>query len=605
MNNVKNSLIAILLFMTSMGAFSQNNEMQLAQQYYAQGEFAKASDYYERLYKKNPSYAVFTRYFECLVKIQEDKKAEKLIQKQIKLEPDKLSYQFQYADFLKLQNREKEAERIYQDLINEKTASTLTVKELVNSFKDINRLDLARQTLTKARKKWGVAFPLNIEFAQLEYAENKFDAAFDELLDYLDKNPAKSEDIKAILSEWMDNHAEDNLFQEALKVKLIKNVQKNGDNFINVDLLIWYFTQKKDFETAFLQVKALDKREKGGGKRIYDLGWICLQNNDYPTAIKCFEYIQSLPDSYLKEDAKKAILKIRYLHITQDKNATNDEIATTVQAYEKAVNDGKGFRLNYDLVMELAEIDAYYANRADEAVRLLEQLVKTQGLTDMQVASAKMLLADIDVLKDAIWDASILYMQIDRDFKYEPIGFEAKFKNARIFYYSGDFKFAQSQLDVLKKSTSKLIANDAMKLSILITDNFGLDSNYQAMLLFANADLLLEQHLYNRAFQLYDSIISTYPESGLLDEIDLRKAKAMMNLGKWEKAISYLNDIVQYHAFDILIDDALYYLGIIYQEHKNDPEKAMEYYKRILMEHSDSLYGVEVRERIRKLRGES
>jgi tetratricopeptide (TPR) repeat protein len=196
-------------------------------------------------------------------------------------------------------------------------------------------------------------------------------------------------------------------------------------------------------------------------------------------------------------------------------------------------------------------------------------------------------------------------MQVDSEFKFEPIGFEAKYKNARIFYFTGDFKFAQSQLDVLKQSTSKLIANDAMKLSLLITDNFGMDSNYVAMKLFANADMLLEQHLYEQSFKIYDSIAQKFPTSGLLDEIDLRKATAYMEQGNWDKAIFYLNDIVSYHADDILIDDALYNLGKIYEEHKSDTTKALEYYKKILFEHPESLYNSDVRERIRKLRGDS
>jgi tetratricopeptide (TPR) repeat protein len=215
-----------------------------------------------------------------------------------------------------------------------------------------------------------------------------------------------------------------------------------------------------------------------------------------------------------------------------------------------------------------------------------------------------MLLADIYVLKDDIWEASILYMQIDKDFKFETIGFEAKFKNARIFYYDGDFKFAQSQLDVLKESTSKLIANDALKLSLLITDNFGLDSNYTAMRQFARADLLLEQHQYNQAFQLYDSIASAFPYHGLNDEILLRKSQAYQQQGKWQDAIALLDKLLLNHSEDILADDALFQLGSIYENQLKDKEKAIECYKKILFKYKGSLYGVEARKRLRILRGD-
>jgi tetratricopeptide (TPR) repeat protein len=142
-------------------------------------------------------------------------------------------------------------------------------------------------------------------------------------------------------------------------------------------------------------------------------------------------------------------------------------------------------------------------------------------------------------------------MQVDKEFKFEPIGFEAKFKNARIFYYDGDFKFAQSQLDVLKQSTTKLIANDAMKLSILITDNYGLDSNFTAMSKFAQADLLLEQHQFNKAFELYDTILKAFPYHGLSDEILLRKSQALQQQGKWNESIPFLEEIIKIHGEDI------------------------------------------------------
>ena len=216
-----------------------------------------------------------------------------------------------------------------------------------------------------------------------------------------------------------------------------------------------------------------------------------------------------------------------------------------------------------------------------------------------------MSLADVLVLQNDIWQASLYYMQIDKEFKYETVGHEAKFKNARIFYYDGDFLFAQSQLDVLKQSTSKLIANDAMKLSILITDNLGLDSNYTAMNLFARADLLLEQHQFPAAFKLYDTINEAFPYHGLADEIYLRKAQAMQQQGKWEDAVGYLEKIVSQHGEDILADDAVFQLGEIYEKHLNNPEKAAEYYKKILFEFKGSLLTVEARKRFRTLRGDA
>jgi tetratricopeptide (TPR) repeat protein len=195
-------------------------------------------------------------------------------------------------------------------------------------------------------------------------------------------------------------------------------------------------------------------------------------------------------------------------------------------------------------------------------------------------------------------------MQVNNFWKEEPIGHEAKFKNAKIFYYDGEFDYAQSQLSVLKESTSKLIANDAMNLSILITDNFGLDSNYEAMNWFAKADLSIEQHKFEQAFEYYDSIIRLFPDHSLGDEILFRKAKAKQLQGNWTDAIAFLEKIIEFYPTDILADDALFQMGDIYETRLNDTEKASECYKKILFDYQGSLFAVEARKRFRILRGD-
>jgi len=276
----------------------------------------------------------------------------------------------------------------------------------------------------------------------------------------------------------------------------------------------------------------------------------------------------------------------------------------TVLEYQNVLARVGKRRSSLSLILEMAHIQAFYSNQAPAAITSLEETLKIPGLTDVERAEVKMKLADVLVLKGDIWEASLFYMQIDKDFKFEPIGHEAKFKNARIFYYDGEFDFAQSQLSVLKESTTKLISNDALELSLLITDNFGIDSNFTAMTWFANADLLVEQHRFEEAFILFDSITTTFAYHSLSDEILLKKAAAFQLQGKWTEAVVFLEKLVKYHAEDILADDALFQLGDIYENHLDDKEKAAEFYKKILFEYKGSLHGVEARKRFRALRGD-
>jgi tetratricopeptide (TPR) repeat protein len=599
-------LIVLLFWCLSFTIFCQEStDQQLAQYYFSRGDFNKALPYCEKLYNKDKSKFTFTRFYECLLKTQKEKEAEKLLKKQIDLFDEELTYKVLLAEFYDAHNETKAAHKIYQTLIEENASSSIRILELYALLKSKGKTALSFQLLEQGRKQLKDAYPLHLQFADYYAAQQQIEKMIDEFLDLLEIRPEQMEQIQASLATHIDFTQENNPAGEILRNALLDKVQRKKGDIIYDEMLMWFYTQKRQFALALNQAQAMDKRTKGDGSRVFDLANLFVQNKEYTLARKGYEYLIKLGQGYpFYFQAEQSILHTRFLEITEQRNFTQEAIIQVISEYNASLQRLGKNRNTLTLIKEQAHIQAFYANYADSAIVLLESTLKLPGISGMQVAEIKMLLADIYVLKDDIWEASILYMQIDKDYKFETIGFEAKFKNARIFYYDGDFKFAQSQLDILKESTSKLIANDALKLSLLITDNFGLDSNYTAMRQFARADLLLEQHQYKQAFQLYDSIASAFPYHGLNDEIFLRKAQAYQQQGQWQEAVALLDKLMLNHAEDILADDALFQLGSIYENHLIDKEKAIECYKKILFKYKGSLYGVEARKRLRLLRGD-
>lgn len=598
--------LIFILFLATIARAQEGTDQQLAQYYYAAGQFEKALPYCQKLYAKENNKFNFTRYFDCLIALNNEKEAEKLIKKQISTDRNNLEYPVLLGEFYENHDKIKDANKIYQDLIADYSTSTFTLLDLYKAFRNKGKYDLALQLLEKGRKSLKENYPLNIEFAEIYNITGQPEKMIEEYLNLIEIQANYAPSIQSVLTQRIDFSKEISPEYDLLKQKLLEKSQKKPNEFVYAEMLIWLFTQKKQFAAALVQAQALDKREKGAGQRVYELGNMCVQNKVFDVARKCFKYVVDMgEENALFYEAEFALLNTHFQEITQNRNYAPEELTSTLNDYQATLNRVGKNRSSIRLISELAHIQAYYANQTLEAKNLLEEALKIPGITQIQEAELKMQLADILVLRDDIWEASLYYMQVDKDFKYEPIGFEAKFKNARIFYYDGDFKFAQNQLDVLKQSTSKLIANDAMKLSLLITDNYGLDSNFTAMSLFATADLLLEQHQYDKAFFLFDSIVKAFPYHGLADEILLRKGIAMENQGKWAEAVVFLEDLMKYHAEDILADDALFHLGDIFESHLEDKEKAIESYKKILFDYKGSLYTTEARKRLRALRGDA
>lgn len=599
-------LLFVCLMICSASAFAQSTDQQLANLYYNNGEYEKALGYFEKLVNKQSTKFDLLRYAECLEKTGNIKEAEKVLKRgrsQFSADPE---FPILIAEFYERTGRADQAEKLYNELIKEASVSGYEVVGLYDLFRKRNKTDLALTTLEAGRKELKKNYPLQLQFAEIYGILGRTDDMIEEYFSLLDEYPNYRNSVEESLSKQIDFVNDQTGIYTKLKEKLLQRIQKRPGETIYAEMLIWLFIQKKEFKSALVQAQALDKREKGQGNRVMELAETCVQNGDYATARSAYNYVIALGETephYYR--AYSSLLNVRFREITFEKRYTESDIAEAVKEYRAALKVIGWNRNAIRVARELAIIQAYYGNNAASSVEILDSCLAMPGLTDMQRAEIKMSLADVLVLQNDIWQASLYYMQVDKDFKYEPIGHEAKFKNARIFYYDGDFIFAQSQLDVLKQSTSKLIANDAMKLSILITDNLGLDSNYTAMNLFAKADLLLEQHQFESAFRLYDTIQEAFPYHGLTDEILLRKAQAMQQQGRWQEAVQYLEKIVSQHSDDILADDAVFQLGELYEKHLNDPEKAAEYYKKILFDFKGSLLTVEARKRFRALRGDA
>lgn len=600
-------LIFSLLTCVCLHAQPTNTDQQLANLYYNNGEFEKALPYFEKIVaSKTVVKFDQLRYVDCLEKTGNGKEAEKVLKKLATNNPKDYEYTIILSDFYNRNENTDAEEKLLNDLIKRVSDYGYEVNELYLAFLKKGKADWALKTLEAGRKNLKKNYPLFLQFAEVYSILGKTDEMLKEYFDALESYPNYADVIQTDLTNMIDFSDETNGVYQKLKELLLTKIQKNPNDLIYPEMLVWLFTQKKEFRSALVQAQALDKRSGNNGSVVMNLAEVCVMNQDYAVARSAYQYVINLgsdkPNYYA---AYTSLLNVQYREITIEKKATPEVISSAINDYRGAIKILGFNRKSIGLARELAEIEAYYNDNAAGAQALLDSCLAIPGLTDMETAQVKMLLADILVLEDDIWQASLYYMQVDKDFKFEAIGSEAKFKNARVFYYDGDFKFAQSQLDILKQSTSKLIANDAMKLSVLITDNLGLDSNYTAMYQFAQADLRLQQHQYATAFQMYDSIQREFPDHGLADEILLRKAQAMKEQGKWEEAVTYLEKIVEYHFYDILADDAVFQLGDIYEHHLNNKEKAAEYYKKILFECKGSLLTVEARKRFRLLRGDA
>lgn len=586
-----------------MGQTGGTDYRGMAIHYYSQQDYEKAAIYYLKLWKETGSAGDFEKYYTCLLELKNYKEAEKLVKKELKKKDHQPKTYLLYGDLFFYQDQGAKADQQYELAIKKINSkySYAQVTQLSNEFQARSRIDLAISTYEKARKFNSNPVAYNIRIGELYGANDQTELMLREFLIMLETSAGYLGQVQSALSRSIDfkqNKKETDL----LRIELIKLTQKHPNHAIYNEMLIWLFEQKGDFNSAFVQVKALDKKLRLNGKRVFEFGETCDNNEQYDLAIKAFQYIIELGNSNsFYRVANYRTLNTLKKKITNSPNYTRDDLLSLEQKYLFTLNEVGRATHSINTMMELGHLQGYYLNSFDSAVEILKEAISLAARVPKLEGKCKLLLADVLVIKGDIWDASLLYSQVDKAFKEDVLSHEAKFKNAKIFYYTANFSLAQSQLDVLKASTQKLIANDAMELSLLITDNLALDTTANTMRMYAEADLLITQHRFNEALNKFDSINSTLPYHTLNDEILMKKYEIEFRQHNYEQASLFLTEIVAQYGEDILADNALFLLGEMHENVFKDEVKAAEYYKEILLNYTGSMFGIEARKRYRRL----
>ncbi len=593
-----------LLLIAACNAFSQTQtEKQLALQYFQAQEYDKAVVLYERFFNRSGLTYYYNYYLNCLLKLNEHKTAEKLVKKQIKKNPDPQIFIVDLGYVYTNAGEIEKAKQQYERAVKEVPADRPRIIELANAFLTKNVTDYAINTYLKGRKILKGSYLFHLEIANVYSRAGKFNMMIQEYLDLLLEDPSYLHQVQNIL-QYRVFEDQGNKNAGKLNNFLLIRIQKHPGKHVFSEMLIWYYLQKKNFESAFTFAKALDKRLKEDGKRIMDLAKLSTSSAYYDVAISCYKYVcdKGRGSPYYINSRIEMMDVINTKIISS--SYTMQDLLDLEKNYLLTIDElGKTTRI-IPLLRGQAHLQAFYLHNTDEAISILEETILMPRIRPKDKAACKIELADILLLVGDVWEASLYYSQVEKAFKHDPIGHDAKFKNARLYFYKGEFKWSQAQLDVLKASTSKLIANDAMDLSLLISDNTALDTTTEALFTYAAADLLSFQNKDSAAIEKLDSILIAFPGHSLTDEIYYRKSEIYLKGKIYKKAAVQLQLIIDYHLGDILGDNAIYKLAYMNEIYFKDKEKAMELYQDLMVTFPGSLFVVEARKKFRMLRGD-
>lgn len=575
---------------------------RLAMQYFETGEFEKAASLFKELYDKDPrSTFYFDKYIESLLAMDSFEESEKVVRARLKKEPQNLTLYVTQGKILEAQFKDEEAEKLYEEAIKKMPTDRLVVVKLGNEFVNMNKFDLAIMTYERGAKllKDDIIFSYNL--GDLYRRKHDTEKMIHYFLNAMENETSRIDNVKLLLERYL---AEEDW--KELQIQLYERIQSNQENILYAELLSWVFIQNKDFKNALRQVKGLDRRLRENGTRVYELANMAVNAKEYDVAIEAFDYLVKSKDvtSAFYLDAKKELLYTKRLKVTEAFNYNREDLHALANEYSAFLVEFGRNKSTANIILDLASLHAFYLNELPTAISLLDEMVALPGVNQYLKANGKIQLADYYLMQGDQWESTLLYSQVDKEFKDDLIGQTARFKNAKLSYYVGDFQWAQTQFDVLKASTSKLIANDALDLSVFIMDNMGLDTTARPLELYAQSELLVFQNKFDEAEEKWNQIETEFPKHSLTDDILYIKAQMYTRKHEYERAASLYQEILDNHLEEIRADNALFALAQLYETNLKDVEKAKELYERLFIDFSNSTLAVEARKRFRTLRGD-
>jgi predicted Zn-dependent protease len=596
------SLILLLLSLTSSAFAQKGRDETLAVSYYQNGEYDKAAELYQSLWEKS-NYApqFYTPLFSTYIILKKFDEAEKVVKKEIKKYAQVPQYQIDLGYLYKSKGDLTKSKEVYEKVIKNIKASESDIREIAIAFKTYRESDYEIATYQKGEKifKGNLDFSYELAQAYFNKGDNVNAARF--YIDNIEKSPSNTQQIKNLLQTTRDA---DKLLAE-METQLYTRIQEKPDNDDYIDFLTWIYIQNKDFEGALVQMKALDKRKSEDGYRVLTIARMAQTEGFYDDAINGFDYVvKRVSKSSLYFQARTDLLNCRKEKIAKTINYTQEDLLGLKADYLSFIAENGKTTLTAQSIKELADLEGFYLHDIPAAISDCETVINMPGVPPQLRDQTKLSLGDFYLMSGDVWESTLLYSQVDKEEKDAPLGEEARFRNAKLSYYKGDFDWAQEQLKVLKASTSELTSNDAINLSAFIIDNLGMDTDTKAMSMYASAELLLFQNKDQEAETKLDSILKLYPGHALFDDIEYTKAEIYVRKREFTRALPLLEDIIKNYGKDIKADDATFLLAQINEKELHNTEKAKELYKSIITDYSNSLLVIEARKRYRALRGD-
>lgn len=602
MNLWKAVAVVMLWLVSAAQAFAQS-ELEMARTHVVEGQYDIAIKMYERIYRDKGD-TIYREYVDALIQAKEYKDAIKLAEKNADKYPKNTPLPDGFVELGRVYDKcgkSDKAKEQFDEAIKRINGDDILTNRIAKAFIDMGRDDYAITTFETALQKLGNPPMYGRQLAILYGRAGELEKALEAMLGRGPSVFMTAEQAKELLLEMLGT---DPAKLRRVQKALVKRLNEEPGNNYYGEILTWVYTQKDDWEGALIQIEAIDARNNEAGRRILELARRAVAERRYELASKAYDDViakgkDNVPHYMI---AKSEKLAAGLAQLEHNPNRTPEDVTALAAIFDSFLVEFPSY-YKQQVASDFARLQAQYGNNVQRAIAILNKGINDPGMPRQRMGAFKLQLGDYYLLAGRIWDASLTYSQVDKEFKQDVMGEDARFRNARLAYYQGDFDLAQKQLGILKSGTSNLISNDAIDLSVLITENVE-DSATLPLERFAYAGLLLFQNRDKEAEDLVDSITKAFPEHPLGDDLMMMRAQIAMKHLDYPTALQHLKVVIDKYGDDVLGDDAVYRTAEIYQNELHQPEEAKKYFEQLIIDYPGSTFVQAARQKLADLKSQ-
>ena len=587
-----------------------NDKVSLARAYVEQNLVDKAMDAYETLLESE-QYASIPIHREYLLLLEEHRRHArglKYLKKAIK-HRDELSFWVDKMYFENLLGEEKRLLRTKKLLFKRLGERKYLVSSIGQYLSERRFVQEAVELYVEARKwqKREDLYALDLGLSYVKLQER--DKALRELMSYAAEDvDGHMSEVEGILAPLVEEDAEWRLLisrlfsgldlskrgKNRLMLRLFSRLANLGNEKIRSQTRVmfyfaaWSNREMGNFENMIFWATVGHKRGFYEMDKVVELGIDMFDTKEYAASKALFKYVRGAKaGSSYDETANYYLLRVKEALLLQTYPVKEAQLNNLIEEYEEFARLQGMSRRGVEGMRRQIQLLVFYKKDLERAKRKIEKLRQHSRVSSRDKGYFQLCLCDIFLMEEAPWSAILCYLQVEKNYEmYSDLVEEAKLKNMQTTYYQGEFSLARQQAGVLKKATTKEMANDALDMSHFLRPYAEDSLSEQTLRQYTRAELCLRK----RDFVCAENELLALKEGEKLGEIvSYRLAQLYHTTQRWEEAL---------HVLESLSSDKAAFLCLEILDLLGRKEEWRSQSRKFVLEHRESVYLPQVRRRL-------